>query len=96
VLSVGGAGIISGRSAVFPEVYGDLSAALAAGDTAAAARSQKDVDAIVAVGASIGRFKEVLRQRGFGPMAARMPAGEPDEATARRIAELVKTLAPRE
>jgi 4-hydroxy-tetrahydrodipicolinate synthase len=94
VLRAGGAGIISARSAIFPEVYGALAAALAAGDTAAASRHQKDVDTIVAVGASIGRFKEVLRQRGLGPMAARMPADEPDPATATQIAELVKTLVP--
>ena len=92
VLRAGGAGIISARSAVFPEVYGALAAALAAGDAEAAARLEADVKSIVSLGESIGRFKEVLRQRGFGPMAARMPASEPDPATAARIGEVVKAL----
>lgn len=92
VLRAGGAGIISARSAAFPKVFGALAAALAAGDTAAAARYQADVDSIVALGASTGRVKAALRQRGFVPMAARMPADDPDEATSARIAELVQAL----
>ncbi|HLH82297.1 MAG TPA: dihydrodipicolinate synthase family protein [Trebonia sp.] len=93
-LRTGGAGIISARCAAFPEVFAALAAALAAGDSAAAAARQSDVAAIAALGASIGRVKEALRLRGFGPMAARMPVAEPDETTAARIAELVKVLAP--
>ena len=93
----GGAGIISGRTAAFPEVFAGLAAALAgdAGAAAAAATAvarQADVTAIAALGAGIGLVKEVLRARGFGPMAARMPVGSPDEATAARVAELVKSL----
>ena len=93
----GGAGIISGRTAAFPEVFAGLAAALAgdAGAAAAAATAearQADVTAIAALGAGIGLVKEVLRARGFGPMAARMPVGPPDEATAARVAELVKSL----
>jgi 4-hydroxy-tetrahydrodipicolinate synthase len=94
VLRTGGAGIISARSAAFPEVYAALAAALAAGDEAAAERHQADADSIAALGGSIGRVKEALRQRGMRPMTARMPAGEPDETTAIRIAELVKSLTP--
>jgi 4-hydroxy-tetrahydrodipicolinate synthase len=93
-LRTGGAGIISARCAAFPEVFAALAGALAAGDSAAAAARQSDVAAIAALGASIGRVKEALRRRGFGPMAARMPVAEPDETTAARIAELVKVLAP--
>lgn len=96
-LRAGGAGIISARSAAFPEVFAALSAALAGhGELAAAAADarQADVAAIAAVGAGIGLIKEALRLRGFRPMAARMPVGIPDEATAARIAELVKSLAP--
>lgn len=89
VRRTGGAGIISARSAVFPEVYAGQAAAIADGDDAAIARYQARIDAIVSLGESTGLFKEVLRQRGFGPMAARMPVGEPDPATAARIAELV-------
>jgi 4-hydroxy-tetrahydrodipicolinate synthase len=96
-LRAGGAGIISARSAAFPEVFSALSAALAAGDGATgdgAAARQADVTAIAALGSSIGLVKEALRLRGFGPMAARMPVAFPDEATAARIAELVKSLTP--
>ncbi len=92
-LRSGGAGIISARAAAFPEVFGALSAALAAGDAEAAARHQADVSAIVSAGASIGRVKEALRLRGLRSMTARMPVNVPDEATAARIAELVRTLA---
>jgi 4-hydroxy-tetrahydrodipicolinate synthase len=92
VLRAGGAGIVSARSAAFPEIYAAQAAALAAGDSEAVARWQTHIDEIVAAGASIGRFKEFLRQRGFGPMTARMPAGEPDPATVARIAELVNRL----
>jgi 4-hydroxy-tetrahydrodipicolinate synthase len=88
----GGAGIISARSAAYPEVFSALSAALAAGDAGAAKRHQADVTTIASLGASIGMVKEALRLRGFGPMGARMPVAEPDDATAVKIAELVKTL----
>lgn len=88
----GGAGVISARSAAYPEVFSALSAALAAGDLDAAKRHQADVTTIASLGASIGMVKEALRLRGFGPMGARMPVAEPDDATAVRIAELVKTL----
>lgn len=92
-LRTGGAGIISARAAAFPEVFGGLSAALAAGSAAVAARHQADVTAIASAGASIGRVKEALRLRGFDSMAARMPVGVPDQATAAKIAQLVKSLA---
>ena len=102
-LRAGGAGIISARASAFPEVFAGLSAAIAtAGDGAdrdgdrdgEVAARQADVAAIVGLGQSIGLVKEALRVRGFGPMAARMAVAEPDEATAARVAELVKSLAP--
>ena len=93
-LRAGGAGIISARSAAFPEVFSALSAAIAAGQYDAAARYQADVTAIASTGASIGQVKEALRLRGFGPMAARMPVAVPDDAIAARIAALVTSLAP--
>lgn len=94
-LRAGGAGIVSARSAAYPEVFGALSAALAAGPDGAgeAAARQADVSAIAALGASIGLVKTALRARGFTPMTARMPVAEPGEAAAARVAELVKTLA---
>ena len=114
-LRSGGAGIISARSAAYPEVFigagggpgrergpggpragsagGPVLAAVSAGEAAdAAAARQADVQAIAALGASIGLVKEALRARGFGPMAARMPVNWPDAATAARVRELVKTL----
>jgi 4-hydroxy-tetrahydrodipicolinate synthase len=90
----GGAGIISARSAAYPEVFAALAAALAAGDAAAAKRYQADVATIASLGTSIGLVKEALRLRGFVPMAARMPIAEPDDATSARIAEIVKSLTP--
>ena len=102
-LRAGGAGIISARASAFPEVFSGLSAAIAAAadgadhdgdhDGEVAAR-QADVSAIASLGQSIGLVKEALRVRGFGPMAARMAVAEPDAATAARVAELVKSLAP--
>lgn len=94
-LRVGGAGIISARTSAYPEVFSALSAALATpGAEGEAAARQADVSAIVALGASVGLVKQALRLRGFGPMTARMPASEPDEAAAARVAEVVKSLAP--
>jgi hypothetical protein len=77
-------------------VFSALGAALAEGDVGAGAakRHQADVTTIASLGASIGMVKEALRLRGFGPMGARMSVAEPDDATAVRIAELVKTLTP--
>ena len=102
-LRAGGAGIISARASACPEVFSGLSAAIAAAadgadhdgdhDGEVAAR-QADVSAIASLGQSIGLVKEALRVRGFGPMAARMAVAEPDAATAARVAELVKSLAP--
>jgi 4-hydroxy-tetrahydrodipicolinate synthase len=98
-LRAGGAGIISARASAFPEVFSGLAAAIAAAadgadhDGEVAAR-QADVSAIASLGQSIGLVKEALRVRGFGPMAARMAVAEPDAATAARVAELVKSLAP--
>jgi 4-hydroxy-tetrahydrodipicolinate synthase len=106
-LRAGGAGIISARTSAFPEVFSGLSAAIAAaaggvdrdGDLDASREDevtarQADVMAIAGLGQSIGLVKEALRVRGFGPMNARMPVAEPDAATAARVAELVKSLAP--
>jgi 4-hydroxy-tetrahydrodipicolinate synthase len=92
VLRAGGAGVISARSAAFPEVFTGLAAALASGDSTAADHWQSFVDDLVAVGASVGRVKEALRLRGFGPIGSRMPIDWPDEAIATEIAHLVKRL----
>jgi 4-hydroxy-tetrahydrodipicolinate synthase len=93
VLKAGGAGVISSRSAAYPEVFMGLSSALAAGDAAAAASWQSFVSDIAATGASIGRVKEALRLRGFGPLGSRMPIGWPDGLLAGQIEALVGRLA---
>src|SRR5208282_6794808 len=59
-MRAGGAGVISGRSSAYPEVYAALTAALDAGDDAAAQRHQEALDRIVRLGASIGRLKYAL------------------------------------
>ena len=82
VLAAGGAGVVSGRSGAWPEVYGAIAAALAAGEIDAAARHQQRLDRIVALGASIGRVKHVLQLRGRGGSTARMTVDPPDAATA--------------
>lgn len=93
VLDNGGAGIISARAAAYPEVFAGLAAALAAGDEATAAGWQAFVSDLVAIGASVGRVKEALRLRGFGPIRARMPVGWPAAEESERIAALVSRLA---
>jgi 4-hydroxy-tetrahydrodipicolinate synthase len=88
-MRAGGAGLISGRSSAFPEVYAGLAAALGAGDEAAAARYQAVLDRIVALGASIGRLKFALALRGLGVATARMPVDPPDAGLAAAIAALI-------
>jgi 4-hydroxy-tetrahydrodipicolinate synthase len=77
-VAAGAAGVISGRSSAFAEVY--------------AAQDQDGIDEIVALGASIGRIKHALMLRGFGGDTARMPVSRPDQATAAAIAKIVARL----
>jgi len=82
-MRLGAAGVISGRSAAYPEVYAALPA------------QQERLDRIVALGASIGRLKHALQVRGlvsgFSP-AARMTVDPPDPDTAAAIAVHVAAL----
>jgi 4-hydroxy-tetrahydrodipicolinate synthase len=87
-MRAGGAGLISGRSSAYPEVYAGLTAALRAGDEVAAARYQAVLDRIVALGASIGRLKYALALRGLAGATARMPVDPPDAGLAAAIAAL--------
>ena len=82
-MRAGAAGVISGRSSAYPEVYGALRTDPAAQDR---------LDQIVALGASIGRLKHALSVRGLAGTTARMTVDPPDEATAAAIAELVAAL----
>ncbi len=88
-MRAGAAGVISGRSAAYPEVYAALTAALRAGDARAAGRAQQAIDRIVAAGQSIGRLKHALAVRGFGPATARMAVDPPDPEVADVIPALV-------
>ena len=101
-MAAGGAGVISGRSSAYPEVYAAMrvSAAAEAGAFSAAGASsaagafsaagaQETLDQIVALGASIGRIKYALQVRGIGTGVARMTVDAPDPETAAAIAEQV-------
>jgi 4-hydroxy-tetrahydrodipicolinate synthase len=91
-MRVGAAGVISGRSAAYPEVYAALTAALDASDPDAAARHQQTLDRIVGLGASIGRLKHALRLRGLAGTTARMTVDPPTGEVATAIAAVVPDL----
>ena len=92
-MRAGGAGLISGRSSAYPEVYAALGAALVAQDLDAAARHQQTLDRIVALGASIGRLKHAVALRGMGGTAARMTVDPPGPELAGAIAAAVAEVA---
>jgi 4-hydroxy-tetrahydrodipicolinate synthase len=91
-MRAGGAGLISGRSSAYPEVYAALVAALESGDEEAAVRHQLALDRIVALGASIGRLKHALALRGLAGTTARMTVDPPDASTSAAIAAEVAAL----
>jgi 4-hydroxy-tetrahydrodipicolinate synthase len=91
-MRAGGAGLISGRSSAYPEVYAALVAALRSSDSAGAARQQVVLDRIVALGASIGRLKHALALRGLGGTTARMTVDPPDASLSAAIATEVAAL----
>jgi 4-hydroxy-tetrahydrodipicolinate synthase len=82
-MRAGGAGVISGRSSAYPEVYAALQ------HQPRAKGAQETLDRIVALGASVGRLKHALRLRGFGSGAARMTVDRPGPETSAAIAALV-------
>jgi 4-hydroxy-tetrahydrodipicolinate synthase len=91
-MRAGGVGVVSGRSGGYPEIYASLASALVEGDAEAAARQQRTLDRIVALGASIGRVKHAIALRGLGGTTARMTVDPPSEETAAFIADLVAEL----
>jgi 4-hydroxy-tetrahydrodipicolinate synthase len=91
-MRAGGAGVVSGRSGAYPEVYAALAAALNVADEDAASLHQRTLDRIVALGASIGRVKYALQLRGLGGTTARMTVDPPALETAAAIAALVGSL----
>jgi 4-hydroxy-tetrahydrodipicolinate synthase len=92
-MAAGGAGVISGRSSAYPEVYAAMRAsaplASSASSAASASSAQETLDRIVALGASIGRIKYALQVRGIGTGVARMTVDAPDPETATAIAAQV-------
>jgi 4-hydroxy-tetrahydrodipicolinate synthase len=82
-MRAGGAGVISGRSSAYPEVYAALQ------QQPREQGAQETLDQIVALGASVGRLKHALRLRGFGTGTARMTVDPPDLQTGAAIAALV-------
>jgi 4-hydroxy-tetrahydrodipicolinate synthase len=91
-MRAGGAGVVSGRSSAYPEVYAALTAALDRGDTEAAAGHKRTLDRIAALGASIGRLKHALHLRGIGGTTARMTVDPPFAEVAAAIAAEVTSL----
>jgi 4-hydroxy-tetrahydrodipicolinate synthase len=87
-MRAGGAGVISGRSSAYPELY----AALCDETRGHQPEEQARLDRIVALGASIGRIKHALGVRGLASTAARMTVDPPDPETAAAIAAEVTAL----
>jgi 4-hydroxy-tetrahydrodipicolinate synthase len=88
-MRAGGAGVISGRSAAYPEVY----AALCKTEPGSDPGVQERLDRIVALGASIGRIKHALGVRGLAGTAARMTVDPPGPELAAAIAAEVSATA---
>jgi 4-hydroxy-tetrahydrodipicolinate synthase len=82
-MRAGSAGVISGRSSAYPEVYAALT------DDPA---QQQRLDRIVGLGASIGRIKHALQVRGLATADARMAVDPPDPQTAAAISAEVAAL----
>ena len=88
-MRAGGAGVISGRSSAYPEVYAALVKSTPESDPGA----QERLDRIVALGASIGRIKHALGVRGLAGTAARMTVDPPGPELAAAIAAEVSATA---
>jgi 4-hydroxy-tetrahydrodipicolinate synthase len=88
-MRAGGAGVISGRSAAYPEVYAALCESTPESDPGA----QERLDRIVALGASIGRIKHALGVRGLAGTTARMTVDPPGPELAAAIAAEVSATA---
>jgi 4-hydroxy-tetrahydrodipicolinate synthase len=88
-MRAGGAGVISGRSAAYPEVYAALCQSTPESDPG----TQERLDRIVALGASIGRIKHALGVRGLAGTTARMTVDPPGPELAAAIAAEVSATA---
>lgn len=88
---VGAQGVVSGVSSVVPKPFRMLAAAAAAGDIAAIAAAQADVDDVVSViGGDMARMKAAYRSMGVADGTCRMALDSPDSAT---LAEIERVLA---
>jgi len=89
VVRAGGAGIVSGLSAAFPEPFTALADAVAAGDADAERAAQARADAVLdALAGTVEGIKAALHHLGFGTGTLRMPAPEVPPAALERIARL--------
>ncbi|MBN6052085.1 dihydrodipicolinate synthase family protein, partial [Nonomuraea sp. RK-328] len=94
VVRAGGAGIVSGLSAAFPEPFADLADAVAADDAILERSAQARVDEVLdALGGTIEGIKLALRLQGRGNGALRMPAPEITPEAERRVARLAEEAA---
>jgi 4-hydroxy-tetrahydrodipicolinate synthase len=88
------AGVVSGLSSAFPELYVRLAGALAAGNAAEAAECQSAVERLFATGRTTAHLKYVLSLRGVMGRTGRMTIGTVTEESAAALATLVKELTP--
>jgi 4-hydroxy-tetrahydrodipicolinate synthase len=94
VVRAGGAGIVSGLSAAFPEPFTALAAAVAAGDLEAERAAQARADAVLdALGGTVEGIKAALRHLGHGTGALRMPAPDVPPVALEQIARLAGPVA---
>jgi 4-hydroxy-tetrahydrodipicolinate synthase len=90
MVAAGGAGVVSGVSAVFPKTFAQLAKAIRSGDDETAAAVASDVNALVSLtGVSITRLKAALAVRTGGDWAHRMALPSVDPSTLTRIREAV-------
>jgi 4-hydroxy-tetrahydrodipicolinate synthase len=92
VVRLGGAGVVSGLSAAFPEPFALLADAVASGDADAERSAQARADEVLAaLGGTVEGIKLALRHLGRGNGALRMPAPEIGPDTRQHIARLAET-----
>lgn len=90
VLEQGGAGVVSGVSAAFPQTFAALARALDAGDAAAAADVQATVARLVSLtGPTITRLKAALSARTGAAWESRMALPAVDDAVRTAIKQAV-------
>jgi 4-hydroxy-tetrahydrodipicolinate synthase len=90
----GGAGIVSGLSAAFPEPFTALADAVAVGDSEAEWAAQARADSVLdALEGTVEGIKAALRTLGHGTGALRMPAPDVPPAALERIARLARPVA---